>query len=99
MKTELVEFMEESVRKSREAKPPYYPVRFLAMWDEAGHTHQGLKKVMAQLVESGDIQSGFQKMKDLGLIDWSVEAGVVKFSSEFKPATVSCAKFRLQLVA
>ena len=93
MKMDLVKWVEESIRLSRQAG--YSPGRFEAMWARQGRTRDGLIVVMTQLVESGEIKSGLKRMKDLGLLEWSIESGVIKFASEFKPRTVDSAKWLL----
>ncbi len=62
---ELEVFINESIRVS-EAKG-YYPTRFKQMRERWG-TVETIKR----LIISGDIQSGFQKMKDLHLLEWSI---------------------------
>ena len=51
---------------------------------------------MERLVQSGHIQSGFIKLRGLGMAEeWSVEAGILKFPQRFTPAARVCAQFRL----
>jgi hypothetical protein len=38
-----------------------------------------------------------KKLKALGLLDWSIEATVMKFKTEFANAGRECAEFRLRL--
>ena len=57
------------------------------------HTTVG---AMERLVESGHIQSGFVRLKKLGMAkEWSVEAGILKFPKRFSLAARDCAQFRL----
>ena len=38
--------------------------------------HQpGTIDAIERLVQSGDLQSGFKRLKQLGLIDWTIEFG------------------------
>ncbi len=50
---------------------------------------------MRRIVRSGEIQSGFRRLVQLGLREWTVEAGIVKFASEFDKETVEAAEWRL----
>jgi hypothetical protein len=88
---ELEHFIEESVRRSKEKG--YYPTAFEAM-----RVRWGTKEAMRRLVISGEIQSGFKRLVPLGLKDWSVEAGVVKFADEFGKEERQAAQWRLDQV-
>ena len=82
-------WVDESIRLSQ-AKG-YHPSNFIAM-------RERYKTVgaMEKLVESGHIQSGFVKLKKLGMArEWSVEAGILKFPGRFSPGARACAQFRL----
>ena len=81
-------FINEGLRLG--AAQGYHPAVFIQMRER-----WGTKGAMMQLVKSGDIQSGFRKMQDLGLIAWSVEAGVVKFHTLFSSEVRAAAQFRL----
>ena len=72
-------------------KAGYNPTIFIRM----RHQHKTVP-AMEQLVESGVIQSGFKRMKKLGMAkDWSVEAGILKFPDRFSDRARECAQFRL----
>jgi TfoX/Sxy family transcriptional regulator of competence genes len=55
----------------------------------------GTKEAIRRLVISGDIQSGFKKAQELGLLDWSLEAAVLKFPDEFDSSVRQAAQWRL----
>jgi hypothetical protein len=51
---------------------------------------------MELIVHSGEIQSGFIRLKHLGMAkDWSVEAGILRFPHLFTRQATECAQFRL----
>jgi len=86
----LEEFVNEGIRRAREKD--YHPTTFLRMRDDYG-TVSAIKR----LVETGERQSGFQRLKQLGLLDWSLEAAVLRFPEEpgFTKTTATYAKARL----
>ncbi len=84
----LDDWVNESIRRS--VAEGYHPTAFLQMRDR-----WGTKDAMKRLVMSGDIQSGFVRLRDLGLLDWSVEAGVLKFSSIFDKSVREAAQWRI----
>jgi hypothetical protein len=45
---------------------------------------------------SGEIQSGFKRLRQLGLLEWSIEAAVTKFPDEFPRQIREAAEWRLQ---
>jgi hypothetical protein len=85
---DLEAFVDESIRRSK-AKG-YYPSEFVRM-----RARWKTKKAIRRLVISGDIQSGFRRMKDLGLLDWALEAAVLKFPNEFDAPVREAARWRL----
>ena len=85
-------FVDESIRRCQAADPPHNPTRFIKM------QRLGTISAIKELVIAGDIQSGFRRMEDCGLLDWSIEAAVLAFPALFKPAEVACAKWRLEEV-
>ncbi|HJR56765.1 MAG TPA: hypothetical protein VJ798_09315 [Rhizomicrobium sp.] len=84
----LEAFVEESLRRSLERG--YHPTIFQKMRQD-----YGLERAIEKLVESSDIQSGFARLKDLGLLDWSLEAAVIRFPGSFPVKTREYAGFRL----
>ena len=49
-------------------------------------------------VQSGEVQSGFRRLKQFGLLEWSIEAAVMKFPNEFSRNARDCASWRLKQV-
>jgi hypothetical protein len=88
---DLDSFIDESIRRSRERE--YYPTVFQGM-----RAQHGTVLTIEKLVKSGDVQSGFKRLKELGLLDWTIEAAVIRFPDMFTLAARECAEFRLKLV-
>ena len=88
-KSELEAFITESVRISMENG--CHPTAFLEM-----RSRYGTVGAMDRLMRSGEIQSGFKRLEALGLLEWSVEAGVLRFPDEFSPEVIEAAEWRLQ---
>jgi hypothetical protein len=86
----LEAFIDETIRLSREKG--YHPTAFIAM------RRKGTVEAISKLVRSGDVQSGFKRLRDLDLLDWTIEAAVMKFPDEFSKGVQECAKFRLDQV-
>jgi hypothetical protein len=87
----LEAFVDEAMRLSRERG--YNPTVFVGM------RHQlGTIDAIERLVQSGDLQSGFKRLKQLGLIDWTIETAVIKFAAEFSLNAKQCAEWRLAQV-
>ena len=87
----LEAFIDETLKLAK-AKG-YNPTVFVAM------RHQyGTIEAIERLVQSGDMQSGFKRLRQLGLLDWTTEAAVAKFSAEFSRNARQCAEWRLQQV-
>jgi hypothetical protein len=55
----------------------------------------GTIEAIERLVQSGDIQSGFKKLRKLGLLDWTIEAAVTKFPHVFTRHARECSEWRL----
>ena len=87
----LEQFIDETIRLS--GAHGYHPTTFIGM-----RSRHGTVDAISRLVISGDIQSGFQKLADLGLIDWTVEAAVTKFPDEFSRDVRIVAAWRLDQV-
>jgi len=85
----LEAFIDKSIKVSAENK--YFPTNFIAM-----RARYGTVQAISRLVISGDIQSGFTRMRDLGLIDYTIEAAVLKFPDAFGKHERECAEFRLK---
>lgn len=85
---ELEAFVDELIRSGSERG--YHPSIFINMRER----HLTLE-AMKRIVRSGDVQSGFRRLTELGLRDHTVEAGILKFRNEFTKADIDCAKWRL----
>ena len=84
----LESFIDESIRRS--AQRGYHPTDFIRM-----RTQYKTVPAIERLVKSGDVQSGFKKLKQLNMLEWSIEAAVLKFPDEFTDQAKECAAFRL----
>jgi hypothetical protein len=84
----LNDFVDESIRRSNEKG--YYPSVFIEM-----RKNHGTVIATKRLVETSEIQSGFVRLKQLDLLDWSLEAAVIKFPILFDTMTREYAGFRL----
>jgi hypothetical protein len=93
---ELERFIEEGIAKSK-AKG-YYPHRFEQMRVDYRKRGKTMEQLIKDLVISGEIQSGFKEMKKLDLLEWSLEAGVLRFPSRFDRDTHEAATWRLEQV-
>ena len=87
-KEELERFIDIGIQIGLAKK--YSPVRFNQM-----RTRYGTVEAIKRLVVSPNMQSGFVKMKNLGLTEWSLEAAVVKFDGLFGKEVCEAAKYRL----
>ena len=86
---ELEAFIDQSIKISRDHG--YHPTVFIGMRQQ-----HGTVKAIERLVESGEIQSGFKKLRQLNLLDWTIEAAVSKFPNEFSRNARECAEWRMQ---
>ena len=86
----LEAFIDETIKIARENH--YYPTIFIGMRQRLGTI-----PAISQLVQNGEIQSGFRRLKQLGLLDWTIESAVVKFPDEFSKTDHECAEFRLRM--
>lgn len=91
MKDALETFIDESIRVS--SKNGYHPTEFIRM-----RQRHGTKGAISRLVRSGEIQTGFNRLFKLGLIDWTIESAVLKFPHAFTKEDIECARFRLEQV-
>jgi len=89
--SKLEEFLEESIRLSRQHG--YNPTAFIAM-----KNRYGTIGAISRLVVDGTMQSGFVRLKEIGLLNWSIEAAVEKFPHEFSSDVIEAAKWRLAQV-
>ena len=86
---ELESFIDEGIRLARHNG--YHPTTFIGMRERHGTT-----LAISRLVVSGDIQSGFKRLRDLGLLDWTIEAAVMRFPEEFNREVREAAEWRLR---
>ena len=87
----LEAFIDETIYRS--AEKSYYPTTFIGM-----RQRYGTIPAISKLVRSGDVQSGFRRLRQLNLLDWTIEAAVLKFPDEFSQQDRECAAFRLREV-
>ena len=85
----LEAFIDKTIELARERG--YNPTVFQGMRRQYG-THEAIER----LVQSGDIQSGFKRLMQLNLLEWTIEAAVTKFPIEFSRNARQCAEWRLQ---
>jgi hypothetical protein len=87
----LEAFVDETIRLAKEHG--YNPTVFQSM-----RRQHGTIEAIEKLVQSGEVQSGFKRLKQLGLLDWSIESAVMKFPTEFSRNARQCAEWRLKQV-
>ena len=87
----LEAFVDTLIKLAKEHE--YNPTIFQGM-----RRQYGTVDAIEKLVQSGDVQSGFKRLKQLGLLEWSIEAAVVKFPTEFSSNARQCADWRLKQV-
>ncbi len=85
----LEAFVHEGIRRSGERG--YHPTTFEAMLDR--HTTE---VAISKLVETGEIQSGFRRLQQLRMLEWSMEAAVIYFHDRFARNTRESAEWRLR---
>jgi hypothetical protein len=54
--------------------------------------------MIANFVATEEMQDGFIRARDNGILEWTAEEACVRFPDFFDPAVVACAKLRLKLV-
>ena len=84
----LEAFIDEGIEFSKARG--YNPTVFIGMRGQ-----HGAIEAIERLVQSGDIQSGFKRLRQMNLLEWTIEAAVTKFPSEFGRHTRECAEWRL----
>ena len=88
---ELEAFVDETIRVS--LAHGYNPTAFVSMRFKLGTV-----AAITKLVESPEVQSGFKRLANLGLLDHTIEAAVLRFPGEFPARARECAEFRLRIV-
>ena len=75
---EVEAWVDESIRQSKARG--YHPGDFIRMRAaDGGRSIQ----VIERLVQSGEVQSGFRRMKQIGLLEWSLDSSsTVRFASD-----------------
>ena len=86
---ELERFIDKLIEQSVERG--YFPRRFIEMRYQLG-TVEAIKV----LVKSKDIPRGFIRLEELGLLELSVEAAVLKFPEEFTSEEQEVSRWRLE---
>jgi hypothetical protein len=84
-------FIDESIRRCVANR--YHPTAFVQMRDR-----WGTREAMKRLVVNGELQSGFRRLRNLGLTNWSIEAAVIRFPAYFDKGTREAARLRLSQV-
>jgi hypothetical protein len=85
---ELERFSDESIKHSIEKR--YNPTVFVGM-----RRQYGTREAIKRLVVNGYLQRSLRRMEQLGILDWSIEAAVLKFPRKFEHGVQEAAKFRL----
>ena len=88
---DLEAFIDNSIELAKQRE--YNPTVFVGM-----RRQYGTVDAIERLVQSGDLQSGFRRLKQLDLLDWTIESAVIKFPTEFSRNARQCAEWRLQQV-
>ena len=89
----LDEFIDESIKRS--GALGYHPTKFMGMREDAIRRGKSINSVITALVVSSEPKSGFLRLVELNLTDWSLEAAVMKFPKQFDSLTQAYAKARL----
>jgi hypothetical protein len=84
----LEEFIEDSLQHL--GQRGYVPLDFFEMCRQ-----HGLIAAITRCVEGSEFKSGFLRVLELGLVDWSLETAVVEFPERFTKLTVAYARARL----
>src|SRR5262245_66401830 len=84
---DLERFIDESIRVSREHG--YHPTAFIGM-----RQRYGTVGAISRLIVSGGPQRGFMRLKELGLLDWSIEEAIARFPDEFSSEVQQAAVWR-----
>lgn len=84
----LEAFVDEGLQ--RMAQRDYYPTIFIRMREE-----HGTVETIERLVVTGEVQSGFHRLRRLNMLEWSMEEAVGRFSDRFTQRARECAAFRL----
>jgi hypothetical protein len=84
----LDDFIDQSIKEA--VVQGYTPTTFMRM-----RNAYGTVEAIRRLVETCKPQSGFYRLKELGLYRWFLEAAVLKFPSDFSKRAQTYAQARL----
>ncbi len=85
---ELDAYVDEGLRRA--SAKHYHPTVFVGM-----RTQRGTVEAISRLLISGEIQSGFRRMIEIGLVDYSLESTALRFPGEFSNPVLEAATWRL----
>jgi hypothetical protein len=85
---DLEAFVDEGIARCQARG--YNPHIFMDMRDRYG-TITAINRLLLQ----GEIQSGFQKLHDMNMLEWTIEAAALRFPDLFKKGIREAAQFRL----
>ena len=88
---DLEAFIDNSIELAKQRE--YNPTVFVGM-----RRQYGTVDAIERLVQSGDLQSGFKRLNQLALLDWTFESAVTRFPAEFTRNARQCAEWRLEQV-
>lgn len=91
MSDTLDSYIDETIRVS--AAHGYHPTEFIAM-----RARYGTVECIKRLLKNGDIQSGFNRLCELGLKEHTIESAALKFSNYFTKGELESAEWRLNQV-
>jgi hypothetical protein len=85
----LEAWVDESIQRSQARG--YNPHIFISMRER----HTTVPAMERIVVASGEIQSGFIRLKHLGMLEWTMEAGILRFPERFTEQARAAAQFRI----
>ena len=85
---ELEAFIEEGHRRA--VARGYRNTAFMQMRERYGTI-----EAITRLVKSGEVKSGLRRMIELGLAEWTIDAGVANFPEHFPEDVQAAAQWRL----
>jgi hypothetical protein len=87
----LAAFVDELIRRA--AKARILSGRLMKI-----RAQYGTVEAVSRLVQSGDVQGGFKRLKQLGMLEWMIESAVLKFPEGIFTRNRASAAFRIRLV-
>jgi hypothetical protein len=85
----LEAWVDESIGRARARG--YHPTIFIGMRERYTTV-----PAMERIVASGEIQSGFIRLKHLGMLEWTIEEGILRFPERFTDQARAAAQFRIE---